>query len=256
MTLAIKNYRLDAVYGYVYETFDYEKFNLLEGNRVINRLHVEKIKKSIECRYIPSPIIVNENFEIIDGQHTYTAIKELKMKLYYIVEPGLGFKECQLLNQTSKNWTLIDFIEGYAKAGYESYKTFLNFKEIYPGISHNRIYQYLLEDVANPHHDSVKAGNFKIKNYKLACKNAEMLLDYSICKKVWLHMYFMQAVFNIIRLEKYDHELMMKKLTYQALTIEKCPSVTSYYEQLSDIYNKRTKFEEQLDFKRLMLLKR
>ena len=36
------------------------------------------------------PIIVNENYEIIDGQHRYSASKELGLPIRYIVGEGYG----------------------------------------------------------------------------------------------------------------------------------------------------------------------
>ena len=83
----------DKIIGNVYETFDYGRFRILLGNR--NIPSIEKISKSIDdvgCLVIP--IIVNEKYEIIDGQTRYTAWKERNLPIYYIVREGYGMHEC------------------------------------------------------------------------------------------------------------------------------------------------------------------
>ena len=48
-------------------TNEYEKFKKLKGNRAVTEKRKEKIKKSIlKVGYITSPILVNDEFEIID----------------------------------------------------------------------------------------------------------------------------------------------------------------------------------------------
>lgn len=87
----------------VLRTNDYEKFNHLSGNRIINELNLAKIKKSMEENFLISPILVNEHLEIIDGQHRLQAVKELGFPVYYFVNKGYGLKEVQALNSNGKN---------------------------------------------------------------------------------------------------------------------------------------------------------
>ena len=65
------------VINHVHTTTDYFLFKPINGNRNINRLHLSRLKKSIEENYLFTVIIVNENYEIIDGQHRFECIKEL-----------------------------------------------------------------------------------------------------------------------------------------------------------------------------------
>ena len=64
----VKNFSTDQIVGQVVRTSNYGMFRKLDGNRGLNGRHI-KIKKSIEANgYIMSPIIINENYQIIDGQ--------------------------------------------------------------------------------------------------------------------------------------------------------------------------------------------
>jgi ParB-like chromosome segregation protein Spo0J len=70
----------------VFQTFDYDAYdpynNQLLGNRTPDRSHVRKIKESMEKNYYPTIIQVNEQNQIIDGQHRFLAIKELGLPMY------------------------------------------------------------------------------------------------------------------------------------------------------------------------------
>ena len=45
----------------------------------------------MQSNYLFTVIIVNENYEIIDGQHRFEVIKELNLPLRYIICEGYGF---------------------------------------------------------------------------------------------------------------------------------------------------------------------
>lgn len=109
---------------YVWETNEYNRFKMLGGNRFVD--HSDKIVESIKKHgRLVAPIIVNENFEIIDGQNRFEALKKLDMPVCYIVVPGYGINECIAMNSVSKNWTFMDYINSYASLGNENYKILL-----------------------------------------------------------------------------------------------------------------------------------
>ena len=92
----------------VMKTNDYSIFSILKGNRSINKAHLSRLKKSIEEESLIVPIIVNEKYQIIDGQNRYNCWKELEMPIYYIQVDGYGLKQVQRLNSNVRNWSLKD----------------------------------------------------------------------------------------------------------------------------------------------------
>ena len=54
-------------------TTDYTRFKTLVGNRKPNDLHVKRLSNSFQKRYLFSPILINEKWQIIDGQHRFQA---------------------------------------------------------------------------------------------------------------------------------------------------------------------------------------
>ena len=71
--------------------------------------------------YLFTIIIVNENYEIIDGQHRFDVIKELGLPLNYVICGGYGLNEVHILNQNSKTWNVDDYLDGYCLLGYTDY---------------------------------------------------------------------------------------------------------------------------------------
>jgi len=115
----------------VYSTSNYEIFKTLAGNRAVNRVHIQRLKQSFKEAYLSSVMIVNEYFEIIDGQHRYEAAKSLGLPLNFIICKGYSLKEVQLLNTSAKNWTKIDYLQAYCDLGNEAYIEFRNFMHEY-----------------------------------------------------------------------------------------------------------------------------
>ena len=51
----------------VFMTNDYDMFKTITGNRNVNPLHLNRLKKSISEKYISVPIVVNDKYEIINA---------------------------------------------------------------------------------------------------------------------------------------------------------------------------------------------
>lgn len=118
----------DKLIGKIFETKDYDRFKILEGNRPIN--HVKKLIISIqEIGMLMCPVLVNERFEIIDGQGKYTACKYLGLPVPYVVQNGLTIKECRYLNRYQTKWNVKDFINSYA-SGSDTREAYHNLKTV------------------------------------------------------------------------------------------------------------------------------
>ena len=118
----------DKKVAIIYETDNYDKFKIIDGNRPIE--HAKKIIESIkEIGMLWQPVLVNERFEIIDGQGRYLASKTLGRKILYVVQPGLTIKHARCLNENSTIWKIKDYIHSYA-VGSDSKAEFTNFEAV------------------------------------------------------------------------------------------------------------------------------
>ncbi len=158
----------------VYSTYNYELFKVLKGNRYVNPAHYKKLLLSIKDNPLPTIITLNENFEVIDGQHRLECFKELNLPVQYIIREGFGLNECQILNINTSKWTLDDYIDGYCDLGFETYKLIKEFKEEY-GFKINEAILILNGNISGNLTDEFKKGNFKIENWLKSIEIADKL---------------------------------------------------------------------------------
>jgi hypothetical protein len=98
------------------ETRNYERFKFVESNRDINDNNVNKIEQSILEIGIQVPIVVNDNYEIIEGQHRFVALRRNKLVVPYIISTSASEKYIARL-QESKKWNAVDFCRSLATKG-------------------------------------------------------------------------------------------------------------------------------------------
>ena len=122
----------------VYVTKNYNAFNVLKANRDIS--NVQNIIDSIEkVGYIPCPILVNGDMEIIDGQNRFEALKRLNKPIEFYIVDGIGIEEARSMNLGQKNWQPADFIKSYAESGNENYSRLIDLKEKFSKFTYQEI---------------------------------------------------------------------------------------------------------------------
>jgi len=115
----------------IHSTADLSVFKILEGNRNINLGNVDRLVKSIEENgFLQMPIIVNENYEVIDGQHRLMAAKKINSIIYYHKVNNYDLNTAITLNKNSANWSMSDFVKSYCDLGYKDYIKLQQFYEV------------------------------------------------------------------------------------------------------------------------------
>lgn len=148
----------------VYKTTRYDKFKLLDGNRSVKTARVRRILESIQkVGYRMVPIVVNKDYEVIDGQGRLAALRELGLPVYYVVDYGAGIEECRMLNIGMTNWSLTDFIDSYAELGNPEYMEVLPLVREYGDLGFNITTMVCGGSYNQPHAESVRFGRFKMK---------------------------------------------------------------------------------------------
>lgn len=153
----------------VYETTDYDMFVFIESNRdlIVN----ENLRMSIEESGILVPALVNEKMEVIDGQHRISIAKLCGVKIPFIVVNGLSKKDMIPINNSSKNWTFVNYIETYAKEGFDDYIDLVNLQRYYP------VTMKVLVSLAGNTTDGTK-HHIKTKLGKFSFYDRDILLDF------------------------------------------------------------------------------
>jgi len=117
--------------GSMQKTKDYSMFKILNENRQINKLHINKLICSLkeDNDLHLNPIIVSSDFEVIDGQHRLQAAKELGLEIYYVIDENFSPYKIITLNTTQKKWGAVDYLNFWKTQGREDYINLEKFKE-------------------------------------------------------------------------------------------------------------------------------
>ena len=219
------------------ETRDYSIFSHVKGNRTLNEPHVRRLMTSMEKKYLLSPILVNEKFQVIDGRHRLEAITRLELDVRYIVEPGYGLEEIQMLNTNLKNWSITDFTEAYVELNIHSYVLYNKFKDNY-GFNHS-VALMLLSGTALENKSifqEFRDGLFEIENYADADKKAELLYELEPYLDFFKARNFVLAYLKALTFEAFKHEEFLKRLG-RGKRVPKCMTVREYLREIEDVYN-------------------
>lgn len=234
----------------VSQTKDYDQFKVLVGNRKPNELHIRRLMSSFQDHYLFSPILVNEEMQIIDGQHRYQAAKRLDLTINYIVVPGYGLEEVQILNTNSTNWTKADYLKAYCDQGLEPYLKMRDFMLKFPefGVA---VSELILTDASSDAVDyklvdqeivklrSFQNGHLVIPDLEKSYETAEKVMMFKPYYAGFFRRVFVSTLITLFKNENYFHEEMISKLKNQPSALTNCSNVGQYKLLLEDIYNYR-----------------
>lgn len=230
-------------------TRNYEMFKKLEGNRATTVARVNKIKKSImTVGYITSPILVNENMEIIDGQGRFEALKELSLPVEYIVQEGLNVKECIAMNIYQTNWKVIDYIKSYAAKGNPSYVKLVDLMNEFPLVANTEIMAIAIFEIGRFDPLKTREGDLEItqEQYEEAREKLKFIYpiaeEYKSITRIRLILNAMLYCLYIPGIDKY--RLKSKVISIlETGKIPPIPTVDEAMQLMEEIYNRNSKRE-------------
>ncbi len=250
----------------VYKTNDLSIFKTIEGNRPPNPQHIRRLADSIKNNgTLCNPILVNEKYEVIDGQHRLLASKNQGSFIYYIVLRDYGLSEVHALNLNQKNWTIKDFMNGYADMGIESYikiRKFYQKNNDYAltdciamcnnNSSHSSTSianKYRIEKNTNNIKQVFEEGTWKGKDFILAQELADKVRLVKPYYSRYKRSTFVKSIISLIIYNKnYDHNEFLHKLRLQPTALIDCTSISQYKALIEDIYNYRSRNKVNLRF--------
>lgn len=241
--------------GQVHVTNDLSIFKITDWNRSIDASRQKKIKKSIlEVGYIPTPIIVNEKMEVIDGQGRLAVLRELgNIPVWYIVVPGIGRDECTSMNNSMTNWGPKDFVHSFAVDGNETYIWLEKMLERYDKvISYNVVIACATGLYGSSRVErTIKEGRLELdeSDFQVAEEKLEFLNQfreaYSKCTQKPLLQRSLLTAFDD---PDCNNAEMVLKLNSE-YKIGRYGNINECLESLSDIYNKYKSGKNKIDLR-------
>lgn len=223
-------------YGKIYVTYNYDLFKNIKVNRVVNRSNYAKLYKSFKKQQLITLVMVNEKYEIIDGQHRAIICKELGLPIYFYIVPSYGVKQLSMA-QVSSSWVNKDFLHQYAENNQEDYIWFDEFISE-NGMSINnaqKIISLITKDTLNKIRYSFENGDFKIntdtriemEKFIVALKD----FDFFEC---YTRGSFVSAFLELYFYGSYDHEVMKNKLKSRKHILTKQINKDAYLELMTE----------------------
>ncbi len=229
---------------HIYSTKDYGYLILDCKNRPVDRKRVDLLKEAIQQNNALHlfPIIVNQQRHIVDGQHRYTAAKELGVEIYYIigdVRPedvaGFAFR--------TKKWSPIDYLDYWVAMGNDNY---IRLKRLYEEYSIVDGKPFLTVPVSASlcsygthlgRHERFANGMWICNDEAWGRSTVRKVLDFRQYVSFWNNSIFVGAISNLCSNANYDHTRMMTKMQWLSTKLVKCPDTGSYIRVINEIYN-------------------
>lgn len=230
----------------VYKTYDYSLFSFIKGNRAVNASHLRGLENSMKDNYLFTIIIVNENYEIIDGQHRFTIISKLLLPVYYIIRKGYGMSEVIKFNTESVVWKADDYLNTYCDEKND-YKLYYKFKKRY-NLGHQETKALLSGSRINnsTYAKLFKEGKFKVANYNKAVEIVEKIFSLAPYYAGYKRRSFIYAMMNLFKNPLFDFNEFIKKVKMLPDALVDCTNVTNYLYLINEIYNYNCKVRVNL----------
>ena len=235
----------DLVSNYVYQTTNYDQFKLSEKNR--NILLTVKQFNAFKEDGVISPIFVNEDMVVIDGQHRLEYAKRTNTPIEYIVIQGLGDDTIVKLNTTQRAWSTIDYIEAYANDGSQNYVDLVKLVKRF-----NNLKATVIATIATDVPDggsitrSIKDGTLKEINMPEAIEKLELIESvFEGEPRLKPRQTLVISIYNLLKIKKFDLRrliIKMNALREKDMNSVKYDLATAYKstvtKTLLDVYNR------------------
>ena len=247
MSLAPKNERASNAYV----TTDYSLFRQLKGNRQLNMVHVIRLDESIlKYGMLEVDVIVNEDFQVIDGQNRLQAAKNAKSPVFYKIVNGYGLREARILNENMSKWNKREHLESYCELGNPVYIQFRDFLKEYKDHFGFAACEALLTLKSGGQRDKVgkkyvsskyfEQGYLEIPDIEKSKVYADRIIEIKPFYKNYGRSTFVKTMISLFKNENFDHDEFIRKLAaIGAPRLEDCGRSDQYKFMIEDIYNFR-----------------
>ena len=251
--------------GKVYETYNYDMFVKVKGNRAINQAHVNRLAKKMGTRFLKElPIIVGPKnrdgkFPILDGQHSSDSRSALGKPIRYIVTQHIRPDDISAMNTDKLNWTDKDYLNKYVEKGNEHYIFYKEMMEEFAGLKAKfSVWTTILNNMWKRNTEleqQFKSGLFSITeaDKKEAKKTAKYINDVvAEIPKCRIAMFYFPLLHAMGHAD-FDRNHFLHKVRMQSKKFRGASNSKEWLEIIDYVYNKynKKKSNKHLDFEEL-----
>jgi len=220
----------------IHQTIQYEKFKRMPGNRKINEHHVLDLVDKIGKKDLKSPIVINKQWEVIDGQHCLEARRKLDLPVYYRFGEKMNLEDVQTLNSTSLPWSNDDFCDSYIELGNSHYRKYRAFRKKY-GFPHEVAIILLTSRDLAANRKRFREGEFRIADLADAEKKAEMIHTLREFTSGFRQDVFVKAIMIALTRDGFNFPRFLEKAKENRAMFGYQPTIDANLIMIETIYN-------------------
>lgn len=228
--------------GEILETSDLSIFKFRVDNRSIKQGALRKIRKRMKDHGWEkgSYVLVNEKFEVIDGQHRLIVARELGVSVQYIIERGAGFQMIKDRNTANNNWNIIDHLDGFVKTGNVHYVVLDRYMKNFPELRPTECMMLTKNSISSSTRDVFETGKFETKDMKLAYVWGHQIMSLKpYFEKYYNKSIFVRSLIRVFQNPRFDFDEFLHRVKLRPTMLEPCGTVEKYLEMIEKIYNYR-----------------
>ena len=250
-----------AVAAPFFQTRNYDLFKFFPENRPVIPSHVAQLEESMRERYEPRIVVVTPRdgaYFLVDGQHGFTAARNLKLPIYFQIVENLTIDDVVRLNRKNKSWGAADYLYHYCAREYSDYIRIRDFRSehLLDEINITDAINIIKSSSRNKEGygircgwtmDSYKDGTLKVTDDEIAgaVEFAAHLLEIEKCVGPhWKKRNFLSALHLIYCQKGYRKVRMAEKMRKYGKTVlsdRSSLTIVSYGNAIEDIYNKASR---------------
>lgn len=238
----------------IFKTSDYEIFGTQEGNRDLAANDIKRIEKKILANNLLDyhPILVGNDYRVIDGQHRLEVAKRNNLEISFIVmEDRSSLKTTQSINTTGKAWQVRDFLKSYIALGSDEYIDFGKILEKYTFLTTSQLIELASSGDTKKKLERFRNGDLALIDRDILCQNLNSINNYvNTTLKISKGTHFQRFIFlankrGIV----FDHTRMATKMNSNIDIVKRIPGDPYIYaEVLGDIYNHKLSKVNKVNF--------
>lgn len=231
----------------IQKTRDYNLFKSLDGNRRLKKSSIKKLKISIEKdnRLNIHPIIVNSQYEVIDGQHRLEVARQLGIDIFFIKSDSVHESHIIEANVNQTPWEVENYIDYFAVK--DKIQDYIELKKLMAStnLKPKALLNLILGTVSTEMLNFLKTGKFRSprnKNYENTVSNYLDFISYVKDKRVspfsmFSNHFFTKAYRWLLSTNGFDYQLFIKKLDLRWFDLKPQKGAEEWYKLLISIYN-------------------
>ena len=234
----------------VYSTTEYNLFKKLRGNRAINELHVRRLVEAIKEKDLQIPIIVDEDMNVLDGQHRLDAYKIVGNPIFYIVKNKFDLQDVRNVNSVARKWTLSEYLMSYCKLGKKDYQLLEWFHRTYEFGIAECIAMLNGKGYCNTTiTKEFKRGEFVIDNLEQGKTWAKQINACGEYFQYYKKGTFVRAMLSAMKDKTFSFKIFIKRLSNNSSKLKNQGSRNDFIVNIERVYNHGTanKFKVRLD---------